>query len=116
MSKPWVWCGSWRVYCSRRLLPNSNVWLCGSRESHLQNHVSQRENLYWQGPDDTLTYFDSVNSALVAADFTAGQRRDLMIRKEILWESETATDSEVSGQANTTYTRHARTLYVRTVL
>ena len=43
----------------------------------------------------TLTYFGSPNAALVAADFTAEQQRDFTIRKEILWESETATDAEV---------------------
>ena len=32
---------------------------------------------------------------LIAADFTEEQRRDFKIRKKILWESDTATDSEV---------------------
>lgn len=45
---------------------------------------------------DTITYFGSVDSALVERDFTRVQRRDFTIRKEILWESETATDTEVS--------------------
>jgi hypothetical protein len=44
---------------------------------------------------DTLTYFGSVDSRAVAADFTPEQRRDFTVRKEILWESETATDAEV---------------------
>ena len=44
---------------------------------------------------DTLTYFGSVDSRLVEADFTREERRDFTIRKEILWESETATDAEV---------------------
>jgi hypothetical protein len=43
----------------------------------------------------TLLYFGSVNRKLVEADHSAEQRRDFTIRKEILWESETATDSEV---------------------
>ena len=43
----------------------------------------------------TLTYFGSVDSRLVEADFTDSQRRDFTIRKEILWESDTATDPEV---------------------
>ena len=37
---------------------------------------------------DTITYFGSVNSKLVAKDFTVEQRRDFTIRKEILFESE----------------------------
>lgn len=37
---------------------------------------------------NTLTYFGSVNSNLVAKDFTKDQRKDFTIRKEILFESE----------------------------
>lgn len=44
----------------------------------------------------TLSYFGSVNSLLVERDFIAEQRRDFSIRKEILWESETASDAEVN--------------------
>ena len=45
---------------------------------------------------DSINYFGSANSNLIAQDFTRQQRRDFTIRKEILWESENATDSEVS--------------------
>jgi hypothetical protein len=45
---------------------------------------------------DTLTYFGSVDSRRVEQDFTRDQRRDFTIRKEILWESETAKDAEVN--------------------
>ena len=41
-------------------------------------------------------YFGSPNSKLIAADFTRDQLRDFTIRKEILWESETATNAEVT--------------------
>jgi hypothetical protein len=44
----------------------------------------------------TLTYFGSADSALIAEDFSPEQRRDFTVRKEILWESSTATDSDVS--------------------
>ena len=44
---------------------------------------------------DSINYFGSASDALIAADFTREQRRDFTIRKQILWESETATDSEV---------------------
>ena len=44
----------------------------------------------------TLCYFGSVNSGLIAKDFTREQMRDFTIRKEILWESEAATDQEVN--------------------
>jgi hypothetical protein len=43
-----------------------------------------------------LTYFGSANWRVVAADFTAEERRDFTARKEILWESDTALDTEVN--------------------
>lgn len=43
----------------------------------------------------TLRYFGSVSNRILEQDFTEAQRRDFTIRKQILWESETATDSEV---------------------
>ena len=45
---------------------------------------------------DTLNYYGSANSQLIEADFTREQMRDFTIRKEILWESDTATDREVN--------------------
>ncbi len=45
---------------------------------------------------DSINYFGSAEHALIARDFTREQRRDFAIRKEILWESETATDGEVN--------------------
>jgi len=39
--------------------------------------------------------FGSADSKLIERDFTPEQRRDFTIRKEILSESETASDSEV---------------------
>jgi|SRR5919106_2195934 hypothetical protein len=46
----------------------------------------------------TLSYFGSVDSRLIESDFTPEQCRDLTIRKEILWQSETATDQEVNSK------------------
>ena len=45
---------------------------------------------------DTLNYFGSADSVGIAADFTSEQRRSFTISKEILWESETASDAEVN--------------------
>lgn len=44
----------------------------------------------------TLNYFGSANSKLIESDFTAEQIRDFTVRKQILWESETAEDKEVN--------------------
>lgn len=45
---------------------------------------------------DSINYFGSASSELIAKDFIREQRRDFTIRKEILWESETASDAEVN--------------------
>jgi hypothetical protein len=49
-----------------------------------------------QDRTDSINYFGSASSAVIAEDFTREQRKDFAIRREILWESETATNSEVS--------------------
>ncbi|MFZ0444189.1 MAG: GIY-YIG nuclease family protein [Bacillus sp. (in: firmicutes)] len=46
---------------------------------------------------DDINYFGSANGKLIAKDFSREQRRDFTIRKEILWESEVATDKEVNA-------------------
>jgi hypothetical protein len=45
---------------------------------------------------DSINYFGSADSKLIEKDFTREQRRDFTIRKEILWESDTASDQEVN--------------------
>lgn len=45
-----------------------------------------------------INYFGSASNALIAMDFTPEQRRDFTIRREILWESETATRAEITAK------------------
>lgn len=45
---------------------------------------------------NTIDYLGSPDSNLIAEEFSQEQRRDFTIRKEILWESNSATDAEVS--------------------
>ena len=45
---------------------------------------------------DSINYFGSADGKLIEKDFTREQRRDFTIRKEILWESDTASDSVVN--------------------
>ena len=45
---------------------------------------------------DSINYFGSADGKLIEKDFSREQRRDFTIRKEILWESETAADKEVN--------------------
>jgi hypothetical protein len=47
---------------------------------------------------DSTNYFGSADSRLIERDFSREQRRDFTIRKEVLWESDTASDSEVSAK------------------
>jgi hypothetical protein len=49
-----------------------------------------------QDRTDSINYFGSASSELIAKDFSREQRWDFTIRKEILWESESASPSEVS--------------------
>jgi hypothetical protein len=49
-----------------------------------------------QDRTDSIGYFGSPDSDLIAKDFTREQRRSFTVTKEILWESETATPAEVS--------------------
>jgi hypothetical protein len=48
-----------------------------------------------QDVTDSINYFGSADSSLVEKDFTRDQRRIFAVIREILWESETATDNEV---------------------
>lgn len=45
---------------------------------------------------DDINYFGSANKNLIEKDFTRDQRRNFAIRKEIIWQSETASDEEVN--------------------
>ncbi|NJN90146.1 MAG: GIY-YIG nuclease family protein [Leptolyngbyaceae cyanobacterium SL_5_14] len=47
---------------------------------------------------DSINYFGSANNKLIEKDFTREQRKDFVIRKEILWESETASNQEVNAK------------------
>ena len=51
-----------------------------------------------QDRTDSINYFGSASNELIAKDFTREQRRDFLIRKEILWESETTTPAEVTAK------------------
>ena len=59
--------------------------------------ITYPNNKIYVGKDLTysINYFGSANSDLIAQDFTREQRQDFKIRRQILWESETATDAEV---------------------
>ncbi len=45
---------------------------------------------------DSINYFGSADSRLIEKAFSIEQRLDFTIRKEIIWESESASDSEVN--------------------
>lgn len=44
---------------------------------------------------DSINYFGSANDNSIQKDFTKEQRRKFTITREIIWESETASKSEV---------------------
>ena len=45
---------------------------------------------------NSINYFGSANSGIIAKDFSKSERQNFVIRREILWESNTATISEVN--------------------
>jgi hypothetical protein len=47
---------------------------------------------------NSINYFGSADNAYVALDFTLEQRKHFTIVREILWESETASDKEVNQE------------------
>ena len=49
-----------------------------------------------QDVTDSINYFGSANSKIIEKDFSREDRKDFIIRKQILWESSTASDSEVN--------------------
>ena len=67
----------------------------GAGKGRLQDHLPERQDLHLHGLTDTALYFGSPNKAETAAELTPEQRRDLTIRREIIWESAEATDVEV---------------------
>jgi len=56
---------------------------------------------------DSINYFGSAADKLIEKDFPREQRRDFTIRKELLWESETASDGE-ANQKEVEYIRSFR--------
>src|SRR4051812_26345393 len=51
-----------------------------------------------QDRTNSINYFGSASSKLIALDFTQEQRQDFTIRREILWESEIATRDEITAK------------------
>ena len=45
---------------------------------------------------DSINYFGSADNAIIAADFSRDQRREFAIKREILWESDVASNEEVN--------------------
>jgi hypothetical protein len=55
---------------------------------------------------DTIRYFGSPSKACMEADFTREQRRTFTITRDILWESETATNQEVTAMEMSLFREH----------
>lgn len=50
-----------------------------------------------QDRTNTITYFGSPESEIIAADFTHQERQSFTVTRDILWESESASRSEVTA-------------------
>lgn len=49
-----------------------------------------------QDRTNSINYFGSASSALIAADFSPEQRKSFTITRDILWESKSATRAEIN--------------------
>ena len=60
--------------------------------------ITYPNNKIYVGKDltDSINYFGSASDALIAKDLTREQRRDFTLRREILWESDSASNTEVN--------------------
>ena len=60
--------------------------------------ITYSNGMIYAGQDrtNTVTYFGSVDSRLIEQDFTPEERRDFTVRTEILWEADSASQSEVT--------------------
>jgi hypothetical protein len=47
---------------------------------------------------DSINYYGSANSKFIERNFTRQQRKDFTVRRQILWESETATNAQVTAK------------------
>jgi len=45
---------------------------------------------------DSINYFGSADSNYIEKDFTREERKVFIIKKEILWESDTVSDNEIN--------------------
>ncbi len=73
----------------------------GTGEMKVVYRITYPNGKIYIGKDltDSITYFGSPNNAvLVEKDFTRQQKRDFTVRKEIVWESNIATDSETNNK------------------
>lgn len=46
---------------------------------------------------DNVNYFGSANAEIIASDFTRDERKSFTVRRDILWESESASNEEVAA-------------------
>lgn len=59
-----------------------------------------------QDRTNSINYFGSASSDLIARDFTPEQRRSFTITRDILWESENASRAEVTRMEIEMILRH----------
>lgn len=70
----------------------------GSRSVKVIYKITYPNGKIYIGKDltDSINYFGSANSKLIDKDFTREQRKSFTITRDILWESESATDQEIN--------------------
>ncbi len=87
-----------RGSCSGRWTPRATGSVLAGRDVKVIYKITYPNGKIYVGKDltGTLNYFGSADSRLIEQDFTPERRRDFTVRKQILWESDAATDAEVN--------------------
>lgn len=103
-SPPEARCSKWdKVVVGPVSVPLSSPWSLPSRgiDSAAVNviyRITYPNGKIYIGQDvtDSINYFGSASDALIARDFTREQRRRFTVVRDVLWESETASRTEVT--------------------
>ena len=92
-----------RVTKAKRIIPSeySSKKFPGRRMNVIYRITYPNGKIYiGQDRTNSINYFGSASSELIAKDFTWEQRQSFTITRDILWRSETATRSEINKKEN----------------
>src|SRR5699024_8598217 len=94
------------IFVCYGFLVNVACWCCRMKVIYKITYPNGKIYVGSDLTDSRLTYFGSPSKKLLQQDFDCADLQDFTIRKQILWQSETATDSEVRRRENVLIVEH----------